>query len=114
VDGSEFMQIVNEKEIQAKDGVKYLIRGPNIDWGVITLKPGEKLSPHLHNEVEETFFVLEGTTTFILKEKELDGSAGMGIRLEPKESHGLKNKGTVPTRMVFIKHIYRPNDKINC
>jgi quercetin dioxygenase-like cupin family protein len=108
------MQVVNEKDITPKDGVAYLIRGPNIDWGVITLQPGQIHKPHLHNEVEETFYIIAGTTTFMLKDKEFDAPTGTALRLEPKESHGLKNKGKEITKMVFIKHLYRPNDKVNC
>jgi quercetin dioxygenase-like cupin family protein len=108
------MQIVKESEQAAKGPVKYMIRGPNIDWGVITLAPGEAMSAHFHNEVEETFYILEGTTTFFLKDKDIDAPAGTAIRLEATESHGLKNNGTTATKMVFIKNIYRPNDKVDC
>jgi mannose-6-phosphate isomerase-like protein (cupin superfamily) len=112
--GVKRMQIVNEQEMPEKGGVRYIIRGPHIDWGVITLQPGQAMGPHLHNEVEETFYIMEGTTTFVLKDKEYDAKAGTALRLEPTESHGLKNKGTTVTKMIFIKDIYRPDDKVNC
>ena len=57
------MEIVREQD-QAyrggKSGVKYLVRGPNIDWGVILFAPGDELGRHLHREVEETFYFVEG------------------------------------------------------
>ena len=111
-----FMQIVYEKEQATKGPVKYMIRGPNIDWGVITLAPGESMTPHFHKEVEETFYILEGVTTILVKDKnqEIEAPAGTAIRLEPTEQHGLKNKGSIHTKMVFIKHIYRPVDKVDC
>jgi mannose-6-phosphate isomerase-like protein (cupin superfamily) len=110
------MQIVKEVEQEAKGPVKYMIRGPNIDWGVITLAPGESMTPHFHQEVEETFYIIEGTTTIVVKDKnkEIEAPAGTAIRLEPTEQHGLKNAGKIPTKMVFIKHIYRPKDKVDC
>jgi mannose-6-phosphate isomerase-like protein (cupin superfamily) len=108
------MQIVYEKDLPGKDGVAYLIRGPHIDWGVITLQPGANLKPHYHKEVEETFYIIEGTTTFVFKDKEFDAPAGTALRLEPTETHGLKNKGKTVSKMVFIKDIYRPDDKVSC
>lgn len=110
------MQIVKESEQIAKGPVKYMIRGPYIDWGVITLAPGESMAPHFHKEVEETFYIIEGVTTIIVKDKnqEIAAPAGTAIRLEPTEQHGLKNTGSIPTKMVFIKNIYRPTDKVDC
>ena len=107
------MKIVKEDKIEGSGGVKYMIRGPQIDWGTIVLQPGDKKGAHLHNELAETFYIIEGTTTFLLDdEKELDAEAGTAIRLEAKESHGLKNKTNFPTKMVFIKEEYKPDDKV--
>ena len=107
------MKIVKEDEIDGSGGVKYMIRGPQIDWGTIVLQPGDEKGSHLHNELAETFYIVEGTTTFLLDEgKELDAPAGTALRLEAKESHGLKNKTDVPTKMVFIKEEYKPEDKV--
>ena len=108
------MQIIKENEMEDKGGVRYMIRGPQIDWGLITLKPGDLKPAHLHNEVDETFYIIEGTTTFILEDQELDALAGTAVRLEAKESHGLKNNGKTVTKMIFIKESYKPNDKVNC
>jgi mannose-6-phosphate isomerase-like protein (cupin superfamily) len=108
------MKIVNETEQTNSGGVVYMLRGPQIDWGTITLQPGDEKGAHLHNEVDETFYITEGTTTFILGDGEVDVPAGTAIRLEAKESHGLKNKGQSVTKMVFIKESYKPEDKVNC
>jgi len=106
------MEIVNEKDLPFKGGVKYLIRGPHIDWGVMELEPGVVFDAHYHEEVEETFFILEGTGVFIINGKDVKVEAGNALRLEPKESHGIKNTGDSKLKMVFIKHIYRPKDKV--
>jgi quercetin dioxygenase-like cupin family protein len=109
------MEIVYEKDKPGKDGIKYIIRGPNIDWGVITLEPNQNMSPHYHKEVEETFYIISGTFTFLIKDKkELEAPAGTAIRFEATESHGFKNKGKTPAKCVFIKHIYKPDDKVAC
>ena len=108
------MQFVTEADMPAKGPVKYLIRGPHIDWGVITLAPGESMGGHFHQEVEETFYILEGTTTITVNGKEVVCPKGSALRLDATEKHALKNAGTIPTKMVFIKHIYRPTDKVDC
>ncbi len=108
------MEIANENEKPAKDGVRYMMRGPNIDWGVIDLEPGMTLKKHYHEEVEETFFVVSGTVTFQLQDQEMEASAGTAVRMEPTEQHGLTNNTEEPVRVVFMKHIYRPEDKVSC
>lgn len=43
------MQLVNEYDLSFRkgdSGPKYLFRGPNIDWGVLLLKPGQTLGKH--------------------------------------------------------------------
>ncbi|GAJ06057.1 unnamed protein product, partial [marine sediment metagenome] len=45
------MQRVNEHECKFRGenwGVKYIIRGPRIDWGIILLKPGQTMGVHGH------------------------------------------------------------------
>ena len=108
------MEIVNEKDKASKDGVKYMIRGPHIDWGVITLEPNQVMAKHLHQEVEETFYIMTGTVTFLLQDKEMDAPAGTALRMSPNEHHGLKNKTNTQAKLVFMKDIYRPNDKVAC
>ena len=56
------MQKVNEEECEFRGGdwgVKYIMRGPRIDWGVILLKPGQNMGLHGHREVEETFYFIK-------------------------------------------------------
>jgi len=58
------MQRINEQDCKYRGGdwgVKYILRGPNIDWGVILLKPQQKLGVHSHTEVEETFYFIQGS-----------------------------------------------------
>ena len=106
------MQIIKEEDQPDKGGVKYMIRGPNIDWGVITLQPGDVMGPHYHEEIAETFYMTEGTTTFILKDGDIDFEKGSALRLEEHESHGLKNITNKPSTLIFIKEGYKPKDKV--
>jgi quercetin dioxygenase-like cupin family protein len=103
----------SEKEYRGGDsGVKYLLRGPKIDWGVILMLPGQCLGGHFHNEVEETFYVVEGQAIFVVDDVKHELVAGDAIRLEAPECHEVFNEGDQPLKMVFIKCPYLPKDKV--
>ena len=45
------MQKVNERDCAFRGGdwgVKYFMRGPKLDWGLILLKPGQTMGEHGH------------------------------------------------------------------
>ncbi|MHA1647169.1 MAG: cupin domain-containing protein [Promethearchaeota archaeon] len=108
------MQIVKGSEQTEHGGVRYMIRGPEIDWGIISLSPGEEKPAHFHEQLAETFYVINGTMTFIIGDKEFDIPTDTAIRLEAKEPHGLKNKSNSElVKVIFIKEKYIPEDKVN-
>ena len=109
------MQKVHEREMEFRNGdcgVKYLVRGPKIDWGVILLKPGQAMGEHGHEQVEETFYFLEGTPTLIVDGKEIHTEPGDAFRLQPPERHDIRNNASQPAKLIFIKCPYLPKDKI--
>ena len=108
---------MNEKDFEYRNkdsGVKYLMRGPSIDWGLILLKPGEYMGgkPHGHNELDETFYFMEGDGVMIIDDKEYDAPQGSVFLCEPKEMHNIRNSSDKPIKIVFIKGEYKPDDKI--
>ena len=109
------MQIVREQDQAYRggaSGVKYLVRGPRIDWGVILFAPGERLGRHLHKEVEETFYFVEGAGgRFIVNDKEYPIAVGTAFRIEPGEVHNIVNNTKTLLKAVFIKTPYDPSDK---
>lgn len=111
------MQISREQDQPYRggaSGVKYLMRGPKIDWGVILFAPGEQLGRHKHAEVEETFFFIEGTGgRFVCNDAEHRIEVGTAFRVEPGEVHNVINDTPRPLKAVFIKSPYLPKDKID-
>ena len=108
---------VNENEFEYRNGdsgVKYLMRGPSIDWGLIYLKPGEFMAekPHGHNELDETFYFMDGDGIMIINDVEHEAPQGSVFLLEPKEMHNIKNNSSKPIKIAFIKSAYKPDDKI--
>jgi len=109
------MDRANENELEYRNGdsgVKYLLRGPNLDWGVIRLGPGDTLAGHYHNETEETFYVTAGTAVFVSGGEEIVAGAGEVLRFEPSEDHGIRNDCDGVVDLVFIKYPYKPEDKV--
>jgi quercetin dioxygenase-like cupin family protein len=110
------MERVNEHDKSYRNGeggVKYLFRGPNIDWGVIRFAAGEQLGPHKHAEVEETFYFPASEPLMIVNGQELRVRKGDAFRISPGESHNIINDTGSPADAVFIKSVYRPQDKID-
>ncbi|MGD2176081.1 MAG: cupin domain-containing protein [Candidatus Brocadiaceae bacterium] len=110
------MEKVNANELEYRNtvsGPKYLFRGPRIDWGLIRFLPGEELGAHYHNEVEETFYFTSGRGTLIADGLEYDIGPGDAFRMEPGEIHNVVNTGQDPLDGVFIKHTYKPDDKVS-
>ncbi|MDK2896111.1 MAG: hypothetical protein PWP04_231 [Candidatus Atribacteria bacterium] len=105
----------DEKDFRHGDwGIKYLFRGPRVDWGIVYLKPGTSLGKHFHHQVEETFYILEGKGILQVDERELTVEAGTAVRLEPGEKHDLLASSEEAVRGIFIKVPYLPQDKVNC
>jgi mannose-6-phosphate isomerase-like protein (cupin superfamily) len=110
------MEKVNEfeKEFRGGDsGVKYLFRGPNTEWGIILLLPGQKLGAHYHEAVEETFYFAEGGGTITVDDVPHKARPGDAFRLVAPERHDIVNDTGQPTKLIFIKCPYRPTDKIS-
>jgi mannose-6-phosphate isomerase-like protein (cupin superfamily) len=110
------MQHVNARELPYRDGdsgVKYLMRGPHIDWGLIRIPPGGHLGAHLHEQVEETFYVLAGGGILTANGQTFAATPGDVFRLDPRDSHDIANPGGAPLELVFIKCPYAPDDKVN-
>ena len=108
------MQRVNERDGEFRGGdcgVKYFMRGPKIDWGLILLKPGQGMGEHGHREVEETFYCLEGAPTLIVDGEEIQAEQGDIFRLEARERHDIRNDSSQPVKIIFIKTPYLPEDK---
>ncbi len=110
------MERVNEHDLAYRSGasgVKYLFRGPKIDWGVLRLAPGETLGRHYHERVEETFYFPACEPVMIVNGREFRVRAGDAFRLVPPDTHDIVNDTSSPVDIVFIKSSYDPKDKVD-
>jgi mannose-6-phosphate isomerase-like protein (cupin superfamily) len=114
---SDKMRIINESSVpfrrDNKSGPKYIARGPNLDFGVVRILPGEDFSTHYHEEVEEIFYTLEGTCDIYVDAEKYSLGPGDFIQVPPKRDHYLRNTGSEPWTGVFVKSPYLPKDKVD-
>jgi len=110
------MQRVNEFELPYRGGdrgVKYLMRGPHLDWGVILMRPGDTLAPHYHAQVEETFYVVRGRGSIKCGGSTQALVVGDVYRMEPGDDHEIACGPDEELKLVFIKTPYLPDDKVD-
>lgn len=97
---------VNENNFEYRfvdNGPKYLLKGPNIDLGVVVLKPGQDFQNHYHTTCEEVFFVLEGAVDFYINDVLVSVKQGDMLQVNPYESHYLLNRTNETFKAIFIK-----------
>jgi len=112
-----FMERVNEFDLSYRDGdsgVKYLFKGPCIDWGVLRFMPNQELGRHYHEKVEETFYFTKGNPKMIVNDEEIRIRPGDAIRLQPGDVHNIINDTLEPFEAVFMKTPHDPADKVKC
>ncbi|MDQ6598349.1 cupin domain-containing protein [Bacillus salipaludis] len=100
------MKKVNENEFEYRfgdNGPKYLTKGPNVDVGVVVLKPGQDFQNHYHSVCEEIFYILEGEIDFYINGDHIPAKQGDMIQCRPHDSHYLINQSEKLFKAVFIK-----------
>lgn len=95
-------------------GVRYAVKGPNIEWGVLKMKPGQSsydYGKHIHHVVEETFYFISGSPKFVINGEEYRIQPGDAIVIEPYDDHALVNDTDEDMLALFMKHPYIPEDR---
>jgi len=111
------MERTNAFDVAYRDGdhgVKYLSRGPLIDWGVLRFLPGQELGRHYHERVEETFYFTKGAPRMVVDDRQMRIRPGDAVRLEPREAHNIVNDTDEAIEAVFMKTPHDPADKVKC
>lgn len=95
-------------------GPAYVVQGPTSDIGLLTLRPGDEVTNHIHHFCDESFIVIDGSATLWVdcaSPREL--TPGDVVRCSPREMHYFSNTGSDIFRMVFIKSPASPGDTVN-
>jgi len=95
-------------------GPAYIIQGASSDIGLLTLRPGDAMTNHIHHFCDESFIVLDGEVTlWVGCANQYHLCPGDVYRCEPDEMHYFVNENSNTLHMVFIKSPASPGDTIN-
>jgi len=97
--------IVRPGEGQRVGNVEFLARTrdtPRFNFGIIEMAPGREMEAHVHEDEDDSFYILEGEMKFLFGGEEVPDFAGTFVLVPPGLSHGFKNEGNIPVRMLNI------------
>lgn len=97
--------IVRPGEGQRVGNVEFLATTkdtPRFNFGIIEMAPGRGMEPHVHEDEDDSFYILEGEMRFHLGGEEVTVYPGTFVLVPPSLSHGFKNEGSEPVRMLNI------------
>jgi mannose-6-phosphate isomerase-like protein (cupin superfamily) len=76
---------------------------PRFNLGVITKQPHSDGPPiHLHEDEDDSFYVLEGEVTFVVEDDEVVAGPGTFVLVPPGVRHTFANRGDAVARMLNI------------
>lgn len=109
------MYIIDEKDLEYRHGdlgPKYLMKGPRMNYAIVQFPPNTDFQSHLHEIMEENFYILEGKIDIIVDNILYTLTEGQFIHIEPNESHYVRNPYDKVARMVSTLAPYIEKDKI--
>jgi len=97
--------IVRSGEGDRVGNVEFLARTkdtPRFNLGIIEMAPGRRMEAHVHDDEDDSFYILEGDMTFVFGDETATAPPGTFVLVPPGVSHGLVNDGSVPVRLLNI------------
>ena len=108
--------IIDETNVNERGFATRWLIGPwnsqsTLDFGIAFLHPDQQVKPHLHEKVEELFYLIEGEIILMLDRKEITLKPGIAAHIPPKTSHALHNRSSTTAKLVIVKSPSLPSDK---
>ena len=98
--------VVKPGEGHRVGNVEFLARSadtPRFNLAVIVIQPHRDGPPkHLHEDEDDSFYILEGELTFGVEGEEVVAGPGTFVLVPPGVEHTFSNRGDTPVRMVNI------------
>jgi mannose-6-phosphate isomerase-like protein (cupin superfamily) len=85
--------------------VEFLARSadtPRFNVGIVTMAAGRRLDQHIHDDEDDSFYILSGALTFEFGDERLVAQPGMFVLVPPGVAHGFANEGEEEVRMLNI------------
>lgn len=90
-----------------------LIQSNNIIIKEEKMPPNTEERLHFHNEIEQFFYVLDGTASFLIDDKEYLVSKNEGIKVHSKVPHKISNTSSGELHILVISLPGHSNDRVN-
>jgi mannose-6-phosphate isomerase-like protein (cupin superfamily) len=68
----------------------------------LLVPPGTSVGKHMHNGVEEFYYVMNGRGEITVHQESAPVKAGDAVPLQAREAHGLVNNGSEPLEVIII------------
>ncbi len=98
--------VVKPGEGHRVGNVEFLARSadtPRFNLAVIVIQPHRDGPPkHLHQDEDDSFYILEGELTFGVEGEEVVAGPGTFVLVPPGVEHTFSNRGDTPVRMVNV------------
>ena len=75
---------------------------PRFTFGIIEITAGRVLEEHVHDGEDDAFYILEGEMVFTFSGEEAVAGPGTFVMAPSGVSHGFRNDGDVPVRMLNL------------
>ncbi|HKN10190.1 MAG TPA: cupin domain-containing protein [Pseudomonadota bacterium] len=84
-----------------------LLRGPGFRIAELQISPSQKVPWHYHNNVDDTFYVVQGTIRIFLQQpkEEIRLEHGQTYSVPPKRPHLVTNAGKTSAVFVVLQGI---------
>lgn len=81
---------------------RHLFKLPKIAMSHVSVKPGEAVPPHVHQNEEQTYWIIRGKGMVKLGNEEYEVEGGKAIYIPLGTEHSIKNTGEEPLEYVFF------------
>jgi mannose-6-phosphate isomerase-like protein (cupin superfamily) len=75
---------------------------PRFTFGIIEIAAGRQLDEHVHAAEDDAFYIVQGEMTFTFGDEEIAAPPGTFVLVPPGVTHGFRNDGEAPVRMLNI------------
>ena len=85
----------------------YSAERPGFRIGELQLSPTQKVPWHFHNNIDDTFYVLDGSVRLFLREpnEEVELGPGESYRVKARRPHLVTNGGTTSTTFFILQGV---------
>lgn len=67
-----------------------------------TLPPGAAVTPHIHRQIEEIYYILSGRGVMMVGDERREVGPGDAVYVPRNNRHTLENTGTEPIKLLLV------------